>query len=110
MKLVEQVYQLTRADPIYRDYGYADQTRRASVSIPTNLAEGYGRFSTNKELNRYVAISRGSAFEVRTLLVVGLRIGYLEKCRYGELRALVDLIIRQLSAFSRYLTQSPGRT
>ena len=60
-----------------QDFGLKDQIRRASVSIPTNIAEGFER-SSRKEYIQYLNIAKGSAGEVRSLLRVGFEIGYIE--------------------------------
>ena len=60
-----------------QDFGLKDQIRRASVSIPTNIAEGFER-SSRKEYLQYLNIAKGSAGEVRSLLRVALEIGHIE--------------------------------
>jgi four helix bundle protein len=61
-----------------RDYGLRDQITRSSLSIPSNIAEGYERDS-NKEFIRFLYIAKGSCGELRTQLYVAIEIGYLEK-------------------------------
>ncbi len=67
--LPKKVYQLTASLPEEEKYGLISQMRRASVSIPSNVAEGCSR-SSNKEFIRYLEISLGSSFELETLLLL----------------------------------------
>jgi four helix bundle protein len=75
MQLVADVYRLaTRLPPIER-YGIAAQVRRAALSIPLNIAEGFGR-KTRRELSRYLSIADGSLREVQTLLEIMVLLRY----------------------------------
>lgn len=67
--VVRQVYGLTRNDGLKRDYGLCDQIQRSSVSVMTNIAEGFERVGTPEKLNFY-NIARASAGETRSLLYV----------------------------------------
>ena len=67
--MVREVYQLTRRDGLKRDYGLCDQIQRSSVSVMTNIAEGFERVGTPEKLNFY-NIARASAGETRSLLYV----------------------------------------
>jgi four helix bundle protein len=66
---VRQVYDLTRMDELKRDFGLCDQIQRSSVSVMTNIAEGFERVGTKEKLNFY-NIARASAGETRSLLYV----------------------------------------
>ena len=66
-KFVLKVYYIIDKFPQKERFNLSDQLRRASVSIPTNIAEGMGRYS-KKELKRFLIIARGSTEEVRYLL------------------------------------------
>jgi four helix bundle protein len=72
------IYSLTNNGMIRRDYGFKDQIRRASISIMNNIAEGSER-NNNKELINFLKYSKGSAAEVRSMLHLGLDLGYLLK-------------------------------
>ena len=76
MGLCESVYGLLRKFPAEEKYALCDQLRRAVISIPSNIAEGNGRGSAT-EYARFVAIARGSLFEVRTQLELAVRLGYV---------------------------------
>jgi len=79
--LVKRVYIVTASGTFSRDFGLRDQIRRASVSIPTNIAEGFER-SSRKEYLLFLNIAKGSAGEVRSLLRVAFEVGYLEAALY----------------------------
>jgi len=76
-KLVNMVYSITRNGQIVRDFGFKDQLQRAEVSIMANIAEGFGS-SSNAEFSRFLSYSRRSAYEVVSLLYVGLDNGYFD--------------------------------
>ena len=76
--LVERIYTLTPSFPSEEKFGLTAQIRRAAVSIPSNIAEGWGRDST-KEYVRFVRIARSSLFEVETQLIIAHRLGYLNE-------------------------------
>ncbi len=78
MDLVEEVYELSRLLPREERYALTDQLRRAAVSIPSNIAEGYGRNSRH-EYVRFLNIARGSKNEVQTQLLICTRLGYLSE-------------------------------
>ena len=67
-----------KALAICRDHGFKDQITRASVSIPSNIAEGYERNSKNG-FAHYLRIAKGSCAEVRTQLQIGEEIGFIDK-------------------------------
>ena len=73
MTLTTQIYQLTSTFPKEEIYGLTSQIRRCSVSIPSNIAEGYGRES-DKEFLRFLNISIGSLFEMQTQLEIAKNI------------------------------------
>jgi four helix bundle protein len=78
MALVRLVYPLTRKWPAEELYGLTSQLRRSCISIPSNIAEGYGRRS-DKELARFLQIANGSLMEAETQLLLARDLGYLPK-------------------------------
>jgi four helix bundle protein len=96
IELVKQIYALTAEGKLNRDFGLRDQLRRAAVSIPTNIAEGFERAS-RKEYLLFLNIAKGSGGEVRSLLRVALEIGYIDQVSYGRLKDAVTELSRYLA-------------
>ncbi|MEM6459485.1 MAG: four helix bundle protein [Planctomycetota bacterium] len=78
LDLVEEVYRLTRRFPDDEKFGLTSQMRRAAVSVPSNLAEGYGR-STRKDYRRHVAIANGSLRELEAQIIIAGRLGHADR-------------------------------
>ena len=89
-KLTKAIYPLTRKVDFSKDFGLSDQIRRASVSVMTNVAEGFERGS-NKDFVKFLFISRGSAGEVRSLLYVAQDQGYINE---KEFKSAHDLCMQ----------------
>ncbi len=77
ISLVEEVYNITKNFPKEETYGLISQIRRAAVSIPSNIAEGFGRFHNN-EYKQFLFISLGSCAELSTQLIIAKRLGYVK--------------------------------
>jgi four helix bundle protein len=97
IQLVKQIYIVTDEGKLSRDFGLKDQLRRASISVPTNIAEGFERRSRKEYLN-FLNIAKGSAGEVRSLLRVAVEIGYLEQSTYSQLSDRAIELSRMLSS------------
>ena len=98
MELAKMVYLLTASFPREELYGLSCQMRRCAVSIPSNIAEGYGR-GTNAELIHFLYISLGSSNELDTQLELSKRFSYVSDEDYNALDALnksVNKMIRSL--------------
>lgn len=78
MDLVESVYKLTENLPTKEQYGLISQMRRAAVSIPSNIAEGYGRQATGYYF-QFLSIARGSLLELETQIELCRRLKYIEE-------------------------------
>ena len=96
MEIVKQVYLISRQGELSRDFALRDQLRRAAISIPTNIAEGFERAS-RKEYVNFLNYAKGSTGEVRSLLNVAAELGYLEPPQYEVLRQAVMELSRYLS-------------
>ena len=95
MEIVKQVYLISREGELCRDFALRDQLRRAAISIPTNIAEGFERSSRKEYLNS-LNYAKGSTGEVRSLLNVACDLGYLEPSQYEVLRQAVLELSRYL--------------
>jgi len=83
-ELTKQIYSLTNQGPFSKDFGLREQIRRASVSIMSNLAEGFGR-GGRSEFHQFVVIAKGSCAEVRSQLYVALDVGYITQEQFDRL-------------------------
>lgn len=95
IQLVKQVYIITNEGKLSKDFGLRDQLRRSSVSIPTNVAEGFERRSRREYVN-FLNIAKGSAGELRSLLRVALEVGYIEQSTYSQLNERAVELSRML--------------
>ena len=100
--LVVSVYRLTENFPSEEKFGLTSQIRRASVSIPANIAEGAARES-DKEFVRFLSIAQGSTSEVETELLIANRLGYLTAPQYDQIRSSLDDIGRMITGLSKHL-------
>lgn len=96
-------YRLTAEFPRDELYGITSQVRRASTSIPTNIAEGCGR-STDPEFARFLGIAFGSASELEYLLLLAHDLGLIVHADYESLSAEVVEVKRMLTGLLRWLT------
>ena len=87
-ELVREIYLLTAKFPVGERFGLVSQMDRAAVSIPSNIAEGYGR-STTQDYLRFLRIARGSAFELETQLVLA---GDLALCPVTDVDRISDML------------------
>jgi four helix bundle protein len=101
-ELTKAIYEVTSQGTFARDFGLKDQIRKASVSIMSNIAEGFER-SGNKEFIQFLATAKGSAGEVRAQLYVALDQGYVEQSVFRELNQSATKISMMLSGLMRYL-------
>jgi four helix bundle protein len=108
--LTKQIYSLCKASPgLRRDRRLRDQLQAASVSVMSNIAEGYSR-RTDKEFTQFLFIAKASGAEVQSLLYVALDQEYLSEKDFSALYEKADEVARILSGFiTSLLRQSPRR-
>ncbi len=99
---VVDIYKASENFPNDEKFGLTSQIKRASVSIPANIAEGAARTS-NKEFLHFLSIAQGSASEVSTEILIAFRLGFLEENKYSDLLANLDEIGRMISGLSQHL-------
>lgn len=97
------IYRATESFPRREDFGLTSQLRRAAVSIPSNIAEGYRRHS-RKEYRQFLRIAFGSSGEVETQLLLAYEIGYLKKETYDLLDLQLTEILKMLNAIINKLS------
>ncbi|MCR5782248.1 MAG: four helix bundle protein [Clostridia bacterium] len=78
MDLTDEIYKLIEQLPKTELFALSSQLRRAAVSVPSNIAEGNGRFS-EKEFKQFLSVAKGSVYEVETQLLICIRRGYIKK-------------------------------
>jgi four helix bundle protein len=101
--LVVRVYQLVKSFPQEELYALTSQIKRAAVSIPSNISEGYGR-NTDKSFSHFLDISRGSLYELETQLIIAKELEFvLDVKLYNEIVSLIEEESKMINAFSRTL-------
>ena len=105
MNLAETVYVQTKNFPKEELYGIVSQIRRAVVSIPANIAEGYGRKNRAEYLN-FLSIANGSLTETETHLLLSKRINYLTEAQMDELQKQLNTVGKLLTALRKSLAIS----
>ena len=105
-ELSRQIYSITEDGKLSRDYGLKDQLRRASVSVMSNIAEGF-ESQTQPMFVRYLGIAKASSGEVRSQLYVSRDVNYLSEEQFSQLFQMAEKASRQLSRFISYLESHP---
>jgi len=88
---VTKIYKMTERFPKTEMYGLTSQLRRAAVSIPSNIAEGSAR-NTDKELIHFLHISRASAAEIETQLLISENLSYIEASKENLKNDLIEIL------------------
>jgi len=108
MTLVTEIYKITKIFPKDEIYGLVTQMRRCAISIPSNIAEGYGRNSTNDYI-RFLRISIGSLNELQTQLEISHNLNYFEEKDFRkfyessrEVERMISSLIRKITARDTY--------
>ena len=99
---VTKTYKATKMFPKEELYGLISQMKRSAISIPSNIAEGYGRKSRNDYL-RFLQIAMGSLFEIQTQLEIARNLGFVPEDSFNELYENSREIERMLSSLIRKL-------
>ncbi len=100
--LSKEIYALTQNQYFDKDFGLKDQIRRASVSISSNIAEGFERGS-DKDFLKFLYYSKGSVAEVRSQLYLAKSLNYINKEEFGQAQNLSIEVSKMLQKFIEYL-------
>jgi len=104
-QLTRELYKVTAVGPFARDYDLKNQTRRAAVSIMSNIAEGFERSGTG-EFTQFLAMAKGSAGEVRSQLYVALDQNYLSEPVFARFVDQAAEVSRMIGGLMTYLRKS----
>jgi len=107
LDLSVKIFKLTEKLPRKEDYGLTSQIRRAALSVPGNIAEGFGRKHTKDKLNFYYD-SRGSLAETKNHLIYGKKVDYFTQTECGDLMKLSDDIWKELNMLISSLYKKTG--
>lgn len=102
ISVAKKVYQLTSNNKFSKDFGLRDQIRRASVSISSNIAEGF-EMTNNNDLIKFLRIAKGSAGEVRSQLYIALELKYVEKEECDNFKEDLEILSSKIGKFINYL-------
>ncbi len=103
--LVKEIFKLTRNFPKSEIYGITQQMRRASISIPSNIAEGSGR-NSKKELSRFYSIAYGSTLELETQLIISQELSLSSKDTFLTSFGLLEEVSKMLRVMINKLEAS----
>ena len=106
-ELTNMVYNFTRQSQFSRDFGLKDQIQRASISVMSNIAEGF-ESPTQALFIKYLGHAKASAGEVRAQLYIALDQKYITQEEFDSAYALAEQTSRQLYGFIRYLEAQPN--
>ena len=98
IELVEIIYKVTISFPQNEQYGLTSQVRRSSVSIPSNIAEGWGR-GYNANFLQFIKISRGLLYELETQLIIANKIQLITKKNFKMIEDLILIESKMINSF-----------
>ena len=101
-KLVLEIYKMTKNFQKTETYGLSQQIRKAAISIPSNIAEGYGRFHFQENI-QFFRQSRGSMYETQDHLITCLDNDYISKEKYESVWKISENAIKVVDGYIRYL-------
>ena len=101
-QLTKLIYSLTKTKPFSSDLGIRFQIQRATVSISSNIVEGFEK-GNNNEFIRYLRIAKGSVGEVRNQLYLAYIVEYIDETTYSELTSKATSLSKQIGGFISYL-------
>jgi four helix bundle protein len=102
--LAKEIYAVTHSGKFSKDFGLSDQIQRASVSVMSNIAEGFERGS-RADFHRFIVIAKASCAEVRSQLYIAYEIHYLDKPRFDQLMEQAEEVSRILGGLKASLAR-----
>jgi four helix bundle protein len=108
-QLCLEIYRITKEFPKEERYGLTSQTRRAAVSVPSNIAEGYGR-KTTPEYIQALYIAYGSNCELETQILLSGDLGYINEEGIKKLQEEISEVERMLKALIKSLEEKHSYT
>lgn len=106
--LAVNLYRMTATGEIAKDWGLRDQMRRAAISIPSNVAEGFER-NSDPEFKRFLLIAKGSCGELRTQLILASDLNLLPEEDFQKMIAECIELSSMLQSLITYLQNPPGK-
>lgn len=100
--LAKHVYALTESFPTREQFGLTNQLRRASVSVPSNIAEGYGR-QYKKETVQFLFVAKGSLNEMETQLLIAMELNFMNDAQHKQTELMIETTRRLLIGYINYL-------
>lgn len=104
--LAVKVYQLTKSFPAEEKFGITSQMRRASVSVPSNIAEGTAK-SSSKALSNSLGTSLGESYELETQAIIAQRVGLLTNEAFSDLESDISEVQRMINGFLDNVEANP---
>ncbi len=98
IEIVKQIYLYTDAMPTNENFGIISQLRRSSISIPCNIAEGWGR-ETSKSFIQYTKIAKGSLMELETLMIICKDLKYIKENEFETIQTLITEELKMIQGF-----------
>ena len=109
MDMTEMLYSLLKKLPKVETYVLSDQMRRAAISIPSNIAEGYGR-NTKKEYLQFLYIANGSVCELETQLTLCVRVNYFSETEIQPIMSLLSEIGKIIMTITKKINSNTKNT
>ena len=104
IEIVKEIYILCKDLPKDEVYGLQSQMKRASISIPSNIAEGYGRNYT-KSYVQFLKIARGSLLELETQVIISKELALITQDKYDNIINLITEENKMLNAFIKSISE-----
>lgn len=101
-ELARSIYQITNEGDFAKDFTLKDQIRRASISVMSNIAEGFAR-QTNKEFSQFLYVAKGSTAEVQSQLHIAQDLNYISGEEFDGIYALAGETAKLITGFIKYL-------